>query len=95
MHRHCRLLTLSILLSSDYLKLEWGGERSLLPFSKNWKKVPQFWGKNTLITVIYELNFSFKVQCSRVSRRKKPEIFSCDAFLFRVIDYCLSKRPNS
>ena len=51
-------------------------------------------GKNALIAVIYGLNFSFKLQFLRVSRRKKPEIFLCGAFLFRVIDDYLLKCPN-
>ena len=49
--------------------------------------------KNALIAVIYGLNFSFKVQFLRVSRTKKSEIFPW-AFLFHVVDDCLSKCPN-
>ena len=37
-------------------------------------------GKNALIVVIYELNFSFKMQFSRVSRRKKQKFFPKEPF---------------
>ena len=47
------------------------------------------------IVVIYELNFSFKMQFLRVSR-KKPEDFPCGAeFISPVVHDCLSKIPNS
>ena len=45
-------------------------------------------GKNTLITVIRVLNFSFKVQFKRVSRKKTWR------FLSSVVDDCLSKCPH-
>ena len=45
-------------------------------------------GKNTLITVIRVLNFSFKVQFKRVSGKKTWR------FLSSVVDDCLSKCPH-
>ena len=51
-------------------------------------------GKMSCFMVIYGLNFLFKVQFVRVSRRKK-EIFPSGVFLFSVVDDCLSKYPYS
>ena len=42
--------------------------------------------KNALIAVIYGLSFSIKVQFLKVS---------CGAFLFRIVDDCSPKCPNS
>ena len=50
--------------------------------------------KNALTAVIYELNISFKMQFFRVSK-ENTKIFPCGRFLFRVVDECLSKCPNS
>ena len=57
-----------------------GGGRSLLPFFENLKKCPNFFGGNALIEVIYGLNFSFKMQFSRVSKRKTQKFFPAGPF---------------
>ena len=49
-------------------------------------------GKNALIVVTYGLNFSFKMQFWRVSRRING---ACGAFVSRVVHECLSVCPNS
>ena len=46
----------------------------LHPFLRIRKIFPNF-GENALIVVIYELNFSFKMQFLRVSRRKNRRFF--------------------
>ena len=43
------------------------------------------WGKNDLISIIYELNFLFKVYFLGVSRRKNLIFFPCRSFLSRVV----------
>ena len=48
----------------------------------------------SLIAFIYGLNFLIKVQFFSF-QEKKPEIFPCQTFLFRAVDDCLSKCPNS
>ena len=55
------------------------GERSPCLFSKIGKKCPNL-GKNALIVVIYGLNFSFKRQFLRVSRRKNRRFFPAGPF---------------
>ena len=49
-------------------------------------------GKNALIVVTYGLNFSFKMQFWRVSRRING---ACGAFVSRVVHECLSVCSNS
>ena len=51
------------------------------PFSKIGKNCPNF-GGNVVIAVIYWLNFSFKVQFLRVSRRKNRRFFHAGPFFF-------------
>ena len=50
--------------------------------------------KNSLIGVIYGLNFSFKKRFLRVFGRKIGD-FSLRTFLFRVVDNCSSRCSNS
>ena len=67
------LLALNFLISNSVQARNYkgeGGERSPLPFFKNWKKWPNF-GKNALIVTIYGLNFSFKIEFLRASKKKK------------------------
>ena len=52
-------------------------------------------GENALMAVIYGLNFPFKVQFLRVSWRKNRIFFLCETILFRAVNDCLSKYPNS
>ena len=61
-----------------------GGRGRGLPciFSEFGKKYPNFEKKNTLIAVIYELNFSFKVQFLRVSRRKNRRFIPVGPLFF-------------
>ena len=58
------------------------------PFSKI-EKSALILGKNFLIVVIYGLNFSFKMQFLRVSRRKNRRFFPAWPFFFvlYMIDY--------
>ena len=51
-----------------------------MPFFKNWKKSALIFGENALIVVIYVLNFSFKMQFLRVSRRKNQRFFPAGPF---------------
>ena len=57
------------------------GEVSLAHFG-NWEKSALILGKNTLIAVIYGLNFSFKVQFLKVSLRKNRIFFPAGPFFF-------------
>ena len=59
-----------------------GGGGKGLPcfFQKIGQKCPNS-GKNALIMVIYGLNFSFKMQFLRVSRRKKQRFFATGPFV--------------
>ena len=50
------------------------GEGVLCPFQELEKRASVFW-KNVLIVVIYGLNFSFKMQFLRISRRKGWRFF--------------------
>ena len=69
-----------------------GGESLPCPFSKIGRKCPNL-GKYALIVVIYGLNFSFKMQFFRVSRKK--DIFFCKVFLSCVVVDCLLMCRNS
>ena len=80
---------------SSGAQLEGGGGGLPCLFSKIGKKCPNFGGENAVVVVIYGLNFSFKVQFLRFSKREKPEIFPCRAFLSRVPDDYLLKCPYS
>ena len=61
----------------------WGDGRQVSPASlrKMVKKRLNFW-KNAVISVIYGLSFSFKVQFLKVSRRKKRRFFLAEPFFF-------------
>ena len=52
-------------------------------------------GENVLIAVIYELNFLFKVQFLRVSRKKEQRFYPAEPFFFVLQIIFLSKCPNS
>ena len=67
--------------------------RSHLSFLGDWEQEQYFLGKNVFALVIDGLNFSFKVQFQRFSRRNRD--FPLQGFCFLVVDGCLSKSPNS
>ena len=65
-------------------KLEGGGGQVSPALFQKLEKSVLILGKNSLIVVVYGVNFTFKTQFLRVCRRK-PEILPCGAYLSCVV----------
>ena len=70
-----------------------GGARSPLSFFTKLEKIALIFGENALVAVIYVLNFSFKMQFLRISRRKYRRFFSLRGLPFSCCTWMLIKVP--